>query len=76
MTFKGIVFAQFNGKMDRTDLYFDAFSKYLLRNRLDMTSKNKTIVNAISRLNLRQLYGKQLLRNCFKRDAMVKAVLK
>jgi carboxyl-terminal processing protease len=79
MTFKGLSFVQFTGKMDRTDLYFDAFQKYLLRNRLDVDlSKNKAIVKRYLAAEFaRQLYGESdYYEIVLKEDAMVKAVLK
>ena len=79
MTFKGLSFLQFKSKMERTDLYFNAFQKYLLRNRLDVDlSKNKVIVKRYLTAEFaRQLYGgSNYYEIVLKEDAMVKAVLK
>ena len=79
MTFKGLSFVQFKSKMERTDLYFNAFQKYLLRNRLDVDlSKNKVIVKRYLTAEFaRQLYGESnYYEIVLKEDAMVKAVLK
>jgi carboxyl-terminal processing protease len=59
MTFKGLSFAQFKGEMDKTNLYYNAFQKYLLSNRLDIDlSKNKAIVKRYLAAEFaRQLYG-------------------
>jgi carboxyl-terminal processing protease len=79
MTFKGLSFAQFKGEMDKTNLYYNAFQKYLLSNRLDIDlSKNKAIVKRYLAAEFaRQLYGESnYYEIILKEDAMVKAVLK
>jgi carboxyl-terminal processing protease len=79
VAFKGLSFEQFKVKMDKTDMYFNAFQKYLLRNRLDVDlSKNKAIVNRYLAAEFaRQLYGEsKYFEIIVKEDAMIKAVLK
>jgi carboxyl-terminal processing protease len=78
IAFKGVYFEQFKGKMDKTDLYFKAFQKYLLRNGLDVDlSKSKAIVKRYLAAEFaRQLYGESSYYEIvLKEDAMVKAVL-
>jgi carboxyl-terminal processing protease len=78
-TFKGLSFVQFKGEMDKTNLYYNAFQKYLLSNRLDIDlSKNKAIVKRYLTAEFaRQLYGESnYYEIILKEDAMVKAVLK
>jgi carboxyl-terminal processing protease len=65
--------------MDKTNLYYNAFKKYLLSNRLDIDlSKNKAIVKRYLAAEFaRQLYGESnYYEIILKEDAMVKAVLK
>jgi carboxyl-terminal processing protease len=65
--------------MDDTNLYFNAFQKYLLRSGLDLDlSRNKTIVKRYLAAEFaRQLYGEsRYYEIVLKEDAMVKAVLK
>jgi carboxyl-terminal processing protease len=60
-------------------LYYNAFQKYLLSNRLDIDlSKNKSIVKRYLTAEFaRQLYGESnYYEIILKEDAMVKAVLK
>ncbi|SDZ85089.1 carboxyl-terminal processing protease [Flavobacterium gillisiae] len=79
IAFKGLSFEQFNSKMDKTNLYFSGFKKYLLRSGLDIDlSKNKDIVKRYLAAEFaRQLYGEsKYYEIILKEDAMVKAVLK
>jgi carboxyl-terminal processing protease len=79
VAFKGLSFEQFMVKMDKTDMYFNTFQKYLLRNRLDIDlSENKAIVNRYLAAEFaRQLYGEsKYFEIIVKEDAMIKAVLK
>ena len=79
IAFKGLTFVEFKGKMDKTDLYFNAFQKYLLRSGLDLDlSRNETIVKRYLAAEFaRQLYGEsRYYEIVLKEDAMVKAVLK
>jgi carboxyl-terminal processing protease len=65
--------------MDKTNLYYNAFQKYLLSNRLDIDlSKNKAIKKRYLAAEFaRQLYGESnYYEIILKEDAMVKAVLK
>jgi carboxyl-terminal processing protease len=78
-TFKGLSFVQFKAEMDKTSLYYNAFQKHLLSNRLDIDlSKNKAIVKRYLTAEFaRQLYGEsKYYEIVLKGDAMVKAVLK
>jgi carboxyl-terminal processing protease len=79
MAFKGLSFDEFKGKMDKTDLYFIAFQKYLLKSGLDIDLlKSKAIVKRYLAAEFaRQLYGESSYYEIIlKEDAMVKAVLK
>ena len=77
-TFANLTFGQFQNKIMTTDLYFNAFQKYLFQNGLEIKLANykmlvKRYVNAEF---ARQLYGdiyyyEMILKN----DAMIKAVL-
>jgi carboxyl-terminal processing protease len=63
--------------MDKTNLYYNAFKKHLLSNRLDIDlSKNKAIVKRYLAAEFaRQLYGESnYYEIILKEDAMVKAV--
>jgi carboxyl-terminal processing protease len=77
--FKDLTFAQFKLKMDTTDRYFNAFQKYLLRNKLAIDlSKNRIVVKRYLAAEFaRQLYGESKYYEIIvKEDAMIKAVLK
>jgi carboxyl-terminal processing protease len=79
ITFKGLSFIQFKDKMDTTDVYFNTFQKFLLKNGLDINlSKNKAIVKRYLAAEFaRQLYGEsKYYEIILKEDAMVKAVFK
>jgi carboxyl-terminal processing protease len=65
--------------MDTTDRYFNAFQKYLLRNKLAIDlSKNRIVVKRYLAAEFaRQLYGESKYYEIIvKEDAMIKAVLK
>jgi len=77
--FKGMSFEQFKPKIDRTDLYFNAFQKYLYTTGLDMKlDKNKALVKRyLSAEFARQLYSEsKYYEIVLKDDVMIKAVLK
>lgn len=78
IAFKGLSFAQFKDKMDKTDLYFNSFQKFISKNGLDIDfSKSKAVVKRyIAAEFARQLYGESnYYEIVLKEDAMVKAVL-
>jgi len=77
--FKGLAFAQFLTKMDKSDLYFNNFQKYIGNLGLDLKLyKNKALVKRY----LTAEFAKQLFDDekyyeiILKEDPMVKAVLK
>lgn len=77
-TFNGLTFAQLLSKMDKTDLYFNNFQKYLLKNGADLKlGKNKTLVKRYLAAEFaRQLFGEeQSYEILLKEDLMVKEVL-
>jgi carboxyl-terminal processing protease len=77
--FNGLSFKKFENKMDKTDVYFSAFQKYLFKNGLDLNwSKSKAIVKRFLAAEFaRQLYGESSYYEIvLKEDAMIKAVLK
>lgn len=77
--FTGLIFKQFEVKMDQTDLYFNAFQKFLDKNNLNIKlSKNKEIVKRYLKAEFaRQLYGETYYyKVILVDDAMIKAVLK
>ncbi|WP_369752652.1 S41 family peptidase [Flavobacterium sp. WC2409] len=77
--FKGLSLEQFVAKMNETDLYFNAFQKFLSKNGLDIKFvKNKAIVKRYLTAELaRQFYGESSYYEVIlKEDAMIKAVLK
>lgn len=77
--FKGLSLEQFVVKMNQTDLYFNAFQKFLSKNGLDIKFvKNKAIVKRYITAELaRQFYGESSYYEVIlKDDAMIKAVLK
>jgi len=76
--FKGLSFEQFSAKIDKTDLYFNAFQKYVFENGLDLKlGKNKSLVKRYLAAEFaRQLYNEsKFYEIVLKDDAMVKAVL-
>jgi carboxyl-terminal processing protease len=76
--FKGMSFEQFLSKMDKTDLYFNNFHKYLLDNGVNLKlAPNKALVKRyIAAEFARQLYDEQkYFEIVLKEDPMVKAVL-
>lgn len=77
--FKDLSFTQFENKMDKTDVYFSTFQKYLLKNGLDLNlSKSKAIVKRYLAAEFaRQLYGESSYYEIvLKEDVMIKAILK
>lgn len=76
--FKGLTFAQFLDKMDKTDLYFNNFQKYLSDNGAVLKlSKNKPLVKRYLTAEFaRQLFDEQKYYEIIlKEDVMIKAVL-
>jgi carboxyl-terminal processing protease len=77
--FAGIPFNQFENKMNASDLYFNAFQKFLLDKGLDLKlARTKAIVKRyLTAEYARQLYGETFFYEVIlKEDAMIKAVLK
>ena len=77
--FKGLTFEQFKVKMNETDLYFNAFQKFLYRNGIDMKlDTNKALVKRYLTAEFaRQLFNEdKFFEIVLKEDAMVKTVLK
>ena len=78
IVFKGLTFEQFKTKIDGTDLYFDAFQKYLFKNGIGMKlDNNKALVKRyLSAEFARQLYNEsKYYEIVLKDDAMINAVL-
>jgi carboxyl-terminal processing protease len=76
--FKGLNFEQFLDKMDKTDLYFNNFQKYLSDNGAQIKLiKNKALVKRYLAAEFaRQLFGEQkYFEIILKEDTMIKAVL-
>lgn len=76
--FKGMTFENFKVKIDDTDLYFNAFQKYLSKNGIDMKlEKNKSLVKRyIAAEFARQLYSEnKFYEMVLKEDAMIKDLL-
>lgn len=76
--FKGLSFLQFQNKMNKTDVYFENFQKYLIKNAvlLDLKPSKSIIKKYLMAEFARQLYGDdQYYKIILKEDAMVKAVL-
>lgn len=76
--FSGLTFAQFLAKMDKTDLYFNNFQKYIVENGLEIKlGKNKALVKRY----LAAEFAQQLFEDekyyeiVLKEDPMIKAVL-
>ena len=75
--FQGMTFEQFLYKMDKTDLYFNNFEKYLSKNGLILKlDGNKPLVKRYLAAEFaRQLYGDQkYFEIVLKEDAMIKAI--
>ncbi|MBP4140844.1 S41 family peptidase [Flavobacterium sp. P4023] len=78
-SFKGLTFEQFQVKMKQTNLYYDAFQKFIFGNGLDLNfGKSKSLVQRyLVGEFARQLYGeKYYYEIVLKEDAMIKAILK
>jgi carboxyl-terminal processing protease len=77
--FKGLTFEQFKVKIDATDLYFDAFQKFLYKNGIEMKlDSNKTLVKRYLAAEFaRQLFNESKFYDILlKDDTMIDAVLK
>ena len=77
--FAKLTFEQFRNNIDKTDLYVNAFQKYLFQNGLEVNlSKYKALVKRYVNAEFaRQLYGdKYYYEMVLKEDAMIKIVLK
>ena len=77
-SFSGLNFAQFLEKMDKTDLYFNNFQKYVVENGLDIKlSKNKALVKRYLAAEFaQQLFDdEKYYEIVLKEDPMIKAVL-
>jgi carboxyl-terminal processing protease len=75
--FEGLKFNQFLSKMDKSDLYFNNFKKYLSKNGLDLKlDKDKILVKRYLTAEFaRQLFGEQFYYSIIlKEDAMIKKV--
>ena len=78
-TFKGLSFEQFKAKINATNLYFNAFQKYIFKNGMDLKlDKNKALVKRyLSAEFARQLYNEgKYYEIVLKDDAMINKVLK
>lgn len=76
--FKGMAFENFKVKIDGTDLYFNAFQKYLSKNELDLKlDKNKALVKRYLAAEFaRQLYSEsKFYEIVLKDDPMITKVL-
>lgn len=77
--FKGMNYSEFVSKMEKTDLYFNNFENYLIKNGLDLKLKdNKVLIKRdILAEFANQLFGEQKYYDIIlKDDAMIKAALK
>ena len=77
--FKGLSFEEFQAKMKETDVYYNAFQKFIFGNGLNLNfGKNKPLVKRYLVAEFaRQLYGeKYYYEIVLKEDAMIKAILK
>jgi carboxyl-terminal processing protease len=75
--FEGLKFNQFLSKMDKSDLYFNNFKKYLSKNGLDLKlDKDKILVKRYLTAEFaRQLFSEQFYYSIIlKEDAMIKKV--
>jgi carboxyl-terminal processing protease len=73
--FEGLKFNQFLSKMDKSDLYFNNFKKYLSKNGLDLKlDKDKILVRRYLTAEFaRQLFGEEFYYSIvLKGDAMIK----
>lgn len=76
--FRGVTFGDFVDRMNKTDLYFDLFQKYIFENGLDIKfNKNKAMVKRyINAEFARQLFGEEYYYQIsLKEDTMIKTVL-
>jgi carboxyl-terminal processing protease len=76
--FKGLTFEQFKVKMEETNLYFDAFQKYISKIGINMNlDTNKTLVKRYLAAEFaRQLFNEsKFYEIVLKDDAMIDAVL-
>lgn len=76
--FKGMTFENFKVKIEETDLYFNAFQKYLSKNGMEMKlDKNKSLVKRYLAAEFaRQLYNESKFYDIvLKEDAMIKQLL-
>lgn len=76
--FKGLSFATFLSKMEKTDLYFNNFQKYLLKNgvNLNLTNNKELVKRYIIAEFARQLFDEQKYYEIvLKEDPMVKAAI-
>ena len=79
LIFKGLTFEQFQVKMNQTDMYLNAFQKFIFGNGLDLNfGKSKPLVKRYLIAEFaRQLYGeKYYYEIVLKDDAMIKAIMK
>jgi carboxyl-terminal processing protease len=77
--FKGLSFDQFQTQMKGTDVYFNAFQKFIFGNGLDLNfGKSKSLVKRYLTAEFaRQLYGESYYYEIvLTEDAMVKRILK
>ncbi len=77
--FKQITFADFLVKMNKTEVYFNSFQKFLIKTGLDVKlANNKEIVKRYLKAEFaRQLFGEtKYYQIVLKEDAMIKAVLR
>jgi carboxyl-terminal processing protease len=73
--FEGLKFNQFLSKMDKSDLYFNTFKKYLFKNGLDLKlDKDKILVKRYLTAEFaRQLFGEQFYYSIIlKEDEIIK----
>jgi carboxyl-terminal processing protease len=78
-SFQGLNFEQFLNKMSQTDLYFDAFQKYLKDNGiiLDLSTSKAIVKRYVSAEFARQLFNEQKYYEIvLKEDQMVKTAIK
>ena len=76
--FKGITFDQLVSKMDKNDIYFNDFQKYLSKNGLELDlSKSKFLVKRFLTAELaRQLFDEnKYYQIVLKEDSMIKKVI-
>jgi carboxyl-terminal processing protease len=76
--FEGLKFNQFQSKMDKSDLYFNNFKKYLVKNGLVLKlDKDKNLVKRYLTAEFaRQLFGEEFYYSIvLKEDAMIKKVM-